>query len=317
MDDANSGMVDIVREYLDVHERMVELIERFRAGKLEFELVRDLCIDDERSPLFRLKERCHTLFRRGGADRAPMRRAALFDLAVGSLFHEAMKFRENFYQQVVYAPRMKALRDSVPADDPEEAELFREFDKLQAAAAARMDEALQETEALLVHTGDQLWALLRDRRDGLITRYLIEQGDRIEQLHSDGLDALLARMHGDATEGYVAAGLSYLASAHFGHALTALTTARERSGSDPATARPELARLACYALGMRSFLDGDYETSLEQLGAWIDAKPDASEVRYASLAHAAISRIDRLVKEESLVSRGVALAARIEPLLRA
>lgn len=315
MNDTSAGSVDIVREYLEVHERMVELFEQFRAGELDFGSVRDLCNDDERSPLFRLKERCHTLFRGKGADQAPMRRAALFDLAVGSLFHEAMKFRENFYQQVVYAPRVRALRNNAAEGDPEEAELLREFDKIQATAEARLGEALQETEALLAHTGDQLWALLRGRRDGLITRYLIEQCDRVEQLHPGGLDGLLEQMHGDATEGYVAAGLSYLASAHFGLALTALTMASDRSGSDAATPRSDLARLSCYALGMRAFLEGDYPASLEQLEAWLDAEPDDSEERYASLAHAAISRIDRLVKEETLVSRGAALAARIETLL--
>ena len=146
MNAAGSGLVDIVREYVDTHERMRELFERYRAGDLEFDSVRDLFADDERSPLFRLKERCHSLFRRRAADQPPMRREALFDLAVGSLFHEAMKFRENFYQQVVYAPRVRALRDGGDAGDVEDAELFREFDRMQTAAEARMEEALQETE---------------------------------------------------------------------------------------------------------------------------------------------------------------------------
>ena len=308
MDDTSAGCVELVREYLDVHERMVELFEQFRAGELDFGSVRDLCTDDERSPLFRLKERCHTLFRREGADRSPMRREALFDLAVGSLFHEAMKFRENFYQKVVYAPRVRALRNNAVAGDAEEVELLREFDKIQAAAVARVDEALQETEALLAHTGDQLWAFLRGRRDGLITRYLIEQRDRVEPLHPGGLDGLLEQMHGEVTEGYVVAGLSYLASAHFGPALTALTTASDRSGSGAAPPRSDLARLSCYALGMRAFLEGDYPASLGQLEAWLDAEPDGFEARYASLAHAAISRIDRLVEDEVLVLRAASLA---------
>ena len=44
------------------------------------------------------------------------RREVLFDLAVGSLFHEAMKFRENFYQREVYGPRVRALRDAARAE---------------------------------------------------------------------------------------------------------------------------------------------------------------------------------------------------------
>jgi len=306
----NSGMVDIVREYIDANERMRELFELYRSGELEFDPVRELFADDERSPLFRLKERCHGLFRRRGADRAPMRRAALFDLAVGSLFHEAMKFRENFYQQVVYAPKVRALRESVDAGDVEDAELFREFDKIQSGAEARLEEALGETEALMAHTGEQLWALLCGTRDGLITRYLIEQGDRIGRLYPAGLDALLEQMHGEATEGYAAAAISYLDSAHFGHALGALEATGEL-----AMVRPSLDRLACYARGMRAFLAGEYAESLEHLEAWLDAEPGPSEAAYASLAHSAISRIDHLIKDRALVERSAVLARRIEPLL--
>ena len=66
-----------------------------------------------------------------------MRREALFDLAVGSLFHEAMKFRENFYQREVYGPRVRALRTESGAENEA---LFREFEKILAAVAQRLDE---------------------------------------------------------------------------------------------------------------------------------------------------------------------------------
>ena len=112
MDAVGSGLVDTLREYLEVHERLVELFARFRSGGLAFDSVRDLCDDSPNSPLFRLKERCHALFRDGERSDAPVRREALFDLAVGSLFHEAMKFRENFYQLVVYAPKVRSLREA-------------------------------------------------------------------------------------------------------------------------------------------------------------------------------------------------------------
>jgi hypothetical protein len=307
-------MVDIVRDYLGVHERMVVLLECFRRGDLDFDAVRDLCADDDRSPLFRLKERCHALFRRGGDRRTPVRRAALFDLAVGSLFHEAMKFRENYYQLVVYAPKVRSLRDGVGIDDPEEAELFREFDRIQAASEARMDEALQETEALLAHTADQLWSLLRGEQDGLITRYLIEQRERIDALYPRGLDELLVQMHGDAVAARLVAGTSYLESAHFGHALGLLTEARERADGE-VEACAAIDRLRCYAQGMRSFVEGDYATSLGQLESWIEAGPRPGEESFASLAWAATSRVDHLVKDAGLIARSADLAGRIEQWL--
>ena len=170
MDESNAGLVDIVREYLDVNERMRDLFVHFRAGTLGFGPVRDLFADDERSPLFRLKERCHRLFRRRGSNREPMWRAELFDLAVGSLFHEAMKFRENFYQQVVYAPRVESRAPEVAAvlgGDARSEEALQ--GQLEAAAAAevaisplRLDEA--EEHLCAAEVGEEGARLRRLRR---------------------------------------------------------------------------------------------------------------------------------------------------------
>ncbi|GAG25313.1 unnamed protein product, partial [marine sediment metagenome] len=105
------GLVDIVRDFLVVDQAMRSLLERYRSGTLRFEEVRDGIAADEGSALFRLKERCHALFRLGkGAPHVARPREVLFDLAVGSLFHETMKVRENFYQREIYGPRVRALR---------------------------------------------------------------------------------------------------------------------------------------------------------------------------------------------------------------
>lgn len=319
MDAARSGLVDTLREYLEVHERMNEMFARYRSGDLDFDSVRALVDDVDDSALFRLKERCHTLFRSdlaGEPATAPMRREALFDLAVGSLFHEAMKFRENFYQKVVYAPKVRALRSSA-GTSAEDEELFREFEKIQIAADDRMDEALQETEALLAHTGEQLWVLLQGHRGGLITRYIIEQRERVGAIHADGVDALLEKMHGSSVEGYIAAAVSYLESAHFRHALRALDRATAIAPDDQM-----LLRLTRYADGMRAFLAGEYDESVTQLEAWVAASPSSSEAGYAVLAYSAISRLEHLVKDpeidaaaSSLVTRATRLAAKLELLL--
>ena len=57
------GLVDIVRDFLAVDQAMRSLFERFQCGALRFEEVRDRFSADEGSALFRLKERCHALFR--------------------------------------------------------------------------------------------------------------------------------------------------------------------------------------------------------------------------------------------------------------
>ena len=137
---------------------MRRLFALYRSDELRFEDLEHLVGDDEHSVLFRLKGRCHALFRQEPGRRAvAMRREALFDLAVGSLFHEAMKFRENFYQREVYGPRVRALRTESGAENEA---LFREFEKILSAVAQRLDEGLHESEALLVQTREQLALLL-------------------------------------------------------------------------------------------------------------------------------------------------------------
>lgn len=312
MNVARSGLVDTLREYLEVHERSTALFARYRSGDLDFDTVRELCDDNPSSPLFRLKERCHALFRDGDATNAPVRREALFDLAVGSLFHEAMKFRENFYQQVVYAPKVRALREAGAGAGGEDRDLFREFEKIQAAAEERMGEALQETEALLALAGEQFCVLLRGRREGLIARYVIEQAARVDTAFPGGHEGLLEAMFASVPDGYVAAAVSYLDSAHYRHALRAIESARARSGKSRV-----LERMAQYAEGMRAFLVGDYARTIERITAWIESEPGPSDAAYAHLAHAALSRIGNLVREgeSDLAVRASDVAAMLEPLL--
>jgi len=302
------GLVDIAREFMVAHRLTRRLFARYRQGVLSFEEVQELVGDTDGSVLFRLKERCHALFRSGR--RAPdltMRREALFDLAVGSLFHEAMKFRENFYQQAVYGPKVRDLRRQA---GPEAAELFREFEKILDAAAVRLDEALQETEALLAQTSAQFRVLLQAHRsNGLVARHLVEQAALVEEVFGQGIDALLAESHGDAAQGYAFAARAYLESGCFDRARRALDQALARAGE-----RDDLRRLAAYADGMVAYLGGRYPEALERIEAWLAAGPPPSEAALAALAHAAVGRVPQLVPESeraSVAVRAARLAERI------
>ena len=111
-----SGLVQIVRDFISVHREMKRLFAEFRDGSLAFVDVRSLVADGESSVLYRLKERVHSLYRDETDDSRLQRGEALFDLAVGSLFHEALKFRENFYQLEVYGPKVMRLRSEAGED---------------------------------------------------------------------------------------------------------------------------------------------------------------------------------------------------------
>jgi tetratricopeptide (TPR) repeat protein len=286
MESAPAGLVDIVRDFLEAHQLMQRLFARYRRDELRFAELGQLVGDSEGSVLFRLKERCHALFRTGKGDSVAMRRGVLLDLAVGSLFHEAMKFRESFYQREVYGPRVRALRSEGGADGDA---LFRDFEKILATVSPRLEEGLRETEALLKHVQEQLKALLVEHRDhGHVTRYMLERRVLVGDVFGKGVDALLDEIHGEVGKGYALAGRSYLASGYYQEAERAFAEAIARGGE-----LGELQRLSAYARGMAAYLAGDYGQSVEWLGKWVDAATE-SDATLAELAHAAVSKVGQL-----------------------
>ncbi len=302
----DSTLVDIARDFLMAHRSLRAVAARHRAGELRFEEVLELVGDDEESVLFRLKERCHRVFRSAEAD-AEIGPGTLFDLAVGSLFHEAMKFRENVYTRDVYGPRVRALRQ---ADVPDEGGLLREFEKIVGDSGIRLEESLLEAETLLRQTGAQFRVLLAaNAGNAYVTRFLVEHREEVEEVMGAPLDEVLEGIHGDAASGWARAAESYLASGFFQAGAGALRAARRLGYSADHTRR-----LGAYADGMQAFLDGRFQEAIASLGAWLDAGPGEGEARSARLAIAALSRVGQLLGDEhdpALADGASALAERI------
>jgi hypothetical protein len=145
------AFVQLLRDYFVVNRSLRSVFDRFRRGESCFEDVAALVGDSESNILFRLKGRCHALFRSDPTLTLEVRREVLFDLTVGSLFHEAMKLRENLYQQEVYVSRVEFLLDQNEVD-VDEGEFLREFEKIQLAGADRTHDAARE----FVRLGERL-----------------------------------------------------------------------------------------------------------------------------------------------------------------
>jgi hypothetical protein len=312
MVDVAPGMVEIIRDFLVIHRSLTELVARHHDGRLRFEAVQNLVGDESSSLLFRFKERSHAMFRTTApvADLG-VRTSELFDLAVGSLFHEAMKLRENLYQHEVYGPRVEVLR---AAADPGATELIDEFDKICVAAGERLEESVIEAEILLVQVRAQLLRLITEQRtSGLVPRCLYQQRDDVAEVYEQGLDALFEGVYGDAVSGYVCAADSFLGSAHFNGALEVLAEAESR-----APARADVAHRIAYAEGMRAFRDRDYARSVVRLSDWVNGGLEPDETSRLKLALSAISHVESLYEgeERETVVRGAReLADRLGPLI--
>ena len=284
-----SGLVEIVREFVVAHRLLRRVGERYRAGELAFDEVGELVGDDDRSVLFRLKERCHALFR-GQPGNGEIGATALFDLAVGSLFHEAMKFRENFYQRSSYGPKVRALRRAVVRD---ESGLLTEFEKLIGAAGVRIDESLQELDILLGQTTAQFKILLAAHgEEGALARVVTARSQELADVFGSTPEALLTELYGSAAAAWARAGRSFVVSGFFPEAASALREAARLGLSDPKDGR-----LLAFAEGMAAYLEGRYADTVACLGAWFDgtsAALDASDRPLARQAAAALSRVGAL-----------------------
>lgn len=303
---ARTRIVDILRDFAEVHDLVRELAEKHRAEALHFPEVTALIGDDESSGLFRLKERCHALFREvGRSDRGPTHREALFDLAVGSLFHEAMKLRENLYQREVYGPRVRALHSGA---GQESKALFDEFEKMLGSVGTRLDEGIRELESLTQRTADQLRLLIAEAADAGIARFLSENVDRLDGIFGAPLNLLLEEAYGTVSNGLELAARSYLASGSFQMAAECF----DRAAAEP-DANPELGRLRDYALGIEAYVERDYATSVRRLVGWEDSAPP--DPGLLPLARDTLAGIVQLAGSDLETLRGAtALLERLGPV---
>jgi tetratricopeptide (TPR) repeat protein len=283
-------LIDIVRDFLAADATLRGVAERHREGTLRFEEIRALVGDDEGAVLYRLKERCHALFRGDPGDGAEVGAGTLFDLAVGSLFHEAMKFRENFYQRTAYGPKVRALQDAHVADV---GGLLPEFEKLLGDAAVRMEEALQEASILLRQTSSQLRVLLKVYAgEGRVTRFVVEHRLPLAEALQISPEELLTELYGGVGEAHARAAWSYLKSGFYAEATAALAEAAS-NGAEPV----EMERLGWFAGGMEHYLAGRYAEAVAALDRWFraSASAGAAEAGLARIAEAALSRVGQLV----------------------
>src|SRR4030067_721147 len=152
-------ILEIVRDYLFSHNRFQSIYKKYKAQTLSFDDVEEFVTDkDPTVPLFNLKESCHMLFRYQGEEQSSDEEK-LLDLAIGSIFHEAMKLRENLYKLKRYKPRYLQIQDSQQASDYER-DLLQEFMKIGAKTEKRLAESMTETKRVFRDTLEQLAHLL-------------------------------------------------------------------------------------------------------------------------------------------------------------
>lgn len=200
-----------------------------------------------KGPLWQLKDLCHRLWPE--EEHGHNLEGSLIDWLVGSMFHEAMKLKENIYILNSYGQAAFRLSGPDSSDGPirpyPETPLPRLTQIMDVKGLIRrivvdVIRQMDQLAFLLGQTSYMLRTILPGLTNNmLVIRLLVEQEDVVEELWGEKADAVFADMFYDAPEqGFCAAGRSYLNSQWYARALAMYRRAAAvDAGCDEAVAK--------------------------------------------------------------------------------
>jgi len=231
--DRERKVVEIVRRFLLAIRTFRQVYAEYGKGSLCFSGLARLVDDRGQSILFALKEDCHSLFRRG--ETGVSEKEQIFDLTVGTLFHMAMKMREDLYQLEFYGPKVSRLseREDLPR---EKGSLIPQFQGLLSRARSSLRESMEEMDLLLIGALPQFQNLIREyRENGLLLRFFLEETDLLREVWGEGaLETFLDSIYGqNSSQPDLLAGESYFQGAFYSQAVQAFSRALGKNPADP------------------------------------------------------------------------------------
>ncbi len=141
----------------------------------------------------------------------------LLDLAIGSIFHEAMKLRENIYQLEVYRP--KYLQYNLKAGKTDyEKDYLMQFEKIISRAEQGVTEGMEETRSLFQDAKAQLLDFFKASAENpYLVRFLLEHQPLLEKVYGkEGAREVFRQLFQNGFfDAYRVAGQSYLDSEHY------------------------------------------------------------------------------------------------------
>ena len=225
-------IVDIVHNFLLTFLAFRELHQKFLQGSIRFADLAEFVDDRGQSLLFALKESCHSLFRSRSAKVSA--KEQIFDLTIGSIFHLAMKMREDLYQLEIYGPQYHQW-NSKEEGSAKQRTLIRQFKDILARAESSVREGMEEILTLSRDGFRQFQELLPAYRgNGLLIRLFLEQRDLLEKVFRGKslVEFFQTLGESDVSKLYQLAGESYFESGFYRQAIEAFSHALEIHPAD-------------------------------------------------------------------------------------
>lgn len=170
----------------------------------------------EKGLLWLLKDRCHQLWR----DEDPKQdlNGCLFDWVVGSIFHEAMKLKENIYMHQYYRPLAEEMRDRLSSSTVRFCGV--ECKQFTQRTAFEINRQMENLGFMFGRANYLLRTLMpNETENSILLRFLVENEAIVQGLWSEKVNDVFADMFGSVVEGYCAAARSYNAGQWYEKAL--------------------------------------------------------------------------------------------------
>jgi hypothetical protein len=264
------NILEMVRGLLLSEVAFREIYKKYREGNLRFSDIGNWVDDKGQSLLYNLKEQCHSIFRYMG--KGPLQKNEwLLDLAIGSIFHEAMKLRENIYQLEVYRPKylqykLKAGKSAYERD------YLQQFERIISKAEQGVAEGMEETRSLFQDAMAQLTDFFKgSARNAFLVRFLLEHLVLLRKVYgSQGAKKIFDGMFEKGVlDAYSLAGRSYLQSEHYDlsslYFLNALKLDPHHS---------DLRFFLNFSLGMNAYYNNAYSKALSYFAKLIALRMD-------------------------------------------
>jgi hypothetical protein len=220
-------------------------------GQIWYRLTQMIGTETEKGQLWQLKDLCHLIWPEQEQQRDV--HGALIDWLLGSIFHEAMKLKENIYLLNTYGPA--AVRMEKPPATRSEQILRSSGSFPQLSSIVDVEALVRRIAKDVVSQMEQIGLLLGQANfilrmmmpglasNMLVVRLLVEEEERTLRVWGETVEELFTDMFsGDAAQGFCAAGRSYLSGQWYPQALDMYKRALQ-ADQDCDEARARIAQL--------------------------------------------------------------------------
>ena len=296
----NRNLLEMVRRLFLAEVAFKEIFEKYKKGRLRFSDIGNWVDDRGQSLLYNLKEQSHSFFRVGA--KGPVNKNEwLLDLAIGSIFHEAMKLRENIYQLEVYRPRYLQFKSKIGKTAYEyEKDYLEKFERIISRAEQGVLEGMEETRAFFKDAIEQLIDFFKKNSPNpYLVRFLLEHQLLLQRVYGDrkAKEIFHLMFKKGLLDAYSLAGRSYLQSGHYDLASFYFSKALKMQPSDH-----QLQFFMNFSHGMNAYYKNNYSKTMSFFAKLVHLKLNKKLKRdYLKKAEEVCHRVFSELKEEGKV----------------